>query len=365
MTDTVTSIKNEFPVWYSDVSIDADETVRSFRLGGIAKLTGSADRGLVECLIRAVFDVDKQKPSESSLNQVREVFKALDPAFDAVNSVKEMQVLAAATLVNLFNESDTLGDIAALSVTTASLNGSRKLDLPMDLLSLAENALDKLSVEERRRPDLSTFSNAISVELGDGLVTTEEDEAAETIDANDLASFATEIRSSLESLSERQASVASALSQFIKVQDEELQVLWWYIGGRSNALDCNFDQITQPARPLIFGKELADETFILPGLRTVQPLMARAGIKEDSKLSIPDMVTGTKTDWLTTVMNDDVPSPVTQPLHFAISRRLEVDDKSSWVDGWAGITGINANKKISALKLGELFYREQLLRQFS
>ena len=142
-------------------------------------------------------------------------------------------------------------------------------------------------------------------------------------------------------------------------------MLWWFLGGRSNDLNCEFAEIPPAAQPLVLGKELADETYILPGLRTVRPLMARAGLNEKTKLSLPDVINGAPVGWLKQRMDDSSPSPVTQPIHFAISRRLEVEDEKSWVQAWAGTSGIKATQKFNVLELGELFYREQLLRQFS
>lgn len=365
MTETVSNLTTEFPIWYRDVSINADGELRSLRLEGIGLLTEEADRELVEGLVRIVFGIDRQPPSQGVLDRVHQGFKVKDPTFDPGSAAREIQVLAGAVLVNMFGISDRLAHIAALSVTTASIDNIRKPDLPMDLVALAEKALNNQSVEARERPDLSDYQKTLTLKIGDGLNAKAEGEEGDAVDAGDLLILAKEIRTALRNIMTRQTKMVGSLEQFIKVQDEELQVLWWYLGGRSNALNCDFSEVPPPSQPLVFGKELADETYILPGLRTIRPLMARAGLKENSKLTIPDMINGTAIDWMKTLMEDNAPSPVTQPLHFAIARRLEVDDDKSWIDAWAGMTGTKASLKIEALKLGELFYREQLLRQFS
>lgn len=257
-----------------------------------------------------------------------------------------------------------MGDFAALSVTTASVNKTRKLNLPMDLVAQAEVALDQRSVEARERPDISEYQKPMSFRIGEGLDTKADEEVAIQIDASHLSELAKEVKTALRSVASRQTRMVGSLEKFITVQDEELQVLWWFLGGRSLELDCDFDELAAAVMPLALGKELANETYILPGLRSVRPLMARAGLTDESKLSIPNMINGADTKWLATLVEGTSPSPVTQPLHFAISRRLEVDDEKTWIDSCAKIIAVKPTEKIAALALGELFYREQLLRQF-
>lgn len=364
MTEDVSNLTAQFPIWYREVSIDADDACRSLRLEAINALTYDADRDLVEGVIRIAFDIERQGSSQATLDRVHQCFKEKDQTFDPGSAKREVQVLAAAILINMFNQSNRMGDLAALSVTTASINETRKPNLPMDLAALAEHALDQRSVEARERPDLCNYQKAMSFKIGDGLGAKADEKVAETIDASDLLALAKEVQSALQSVETRQTDVLGSLERFIKVQDEELQVLWWFLGGRSVELDCDFAELSEEVMPLALGKELADETYILPGLRSIRPLMARAGLTDKLKLSIPNMINGADTGWLATLVEDSSPSPVTQPLHFAISRKLEVDDEKSWIDPWAKITVIKATEKFAALTLGELFYREQLLRQF-
>lgn len=365
MTETTLNLTDNFPIWYRDVSIDADDTLRSARLEGVKQLTEEADRDLIEGLVRIAFGVNRQEPAQAALDRIHKSFKDTDPTFDVATSTREVQVLAGAALVDLFAGSNHMGDIAALSVSTASVDTARKLDLPMDLKSLADLTLNNRSVDTRERPDLREFSKTPTFKIGDGLVPKAEGEEEKPVDASHLLNLAKEMRAALRSVSTRQTDTVKALAQFIKVQDEELQVLWWFLGGRSIDLECDFDAIPTAAKPLVFGKELADETYVLPGLRTVRPLMARAGLEDKETLSIPDAINGADPNWLKRVIGEKPTSTITQPLHFAIERRLEVDDEKSWIEAWAAMTGIKAKQKLGSLALAELFYREQLLRQFT
>ena len=366
MTANIPSLATDFPIWYRDVSVETDEARQSLRIAGIRSLANSADRDIVEGLVRLAFSIDRQTPSSSVLDRISQGFQREDPAFDPTDCVRELQVLAGACLVEIFGSHEyEMRDFAALSVSTAYLGKARKTELPMDLATIANLALDQCSVEARIRPDLREFKKITKFKVGEKYAAPAEGEEAVAVNASDLATLSIEIQAALKGIGLRQIRMVNSLEQFIRVQDEELQVLWWSLGGRSTDLDSDFSAVPASAQPLIFSKEIADQTYILPGFRTVRPLMARAGLSEKAKLSLPEIVNGSPVEWLKGLMDDAQPSPVTQPLHFAIFRRLEVKDDKSWIEAWSDISGIEATQKFGVMDLGEIFYREQLLRQFS
>lgn len=364
MTDAVATLEREFPVWYKEVAIEADDPRRANRLEAIKQLAKDADKNLIEGLVRLAFCIDRQAPSSELVERVHESIRKNDSTFDASNSAREVQIIAGSCLVKIFSSTGITGDIAALSVTTASLGGARKPNLPMDLVALAKDALDRRSVSARTRPEIGEYSKTPNIKIGESWTSKTETEEIDDVDAADFATLAKEIQTAVRTITTQNARMVNSLEQFIKVQDEELQLLWWSIGGRSQDLDRDFSEIAASAQPLVLGKELADETYIPPGLRTVRALLARAGLREETKLTIPEVVNGSPRDWLARLTSDWVPSPVTQPIHFAIQRSLEVDDDKTWVDGWAGSSGLKGNKKLDVLTIGELVYREQLLYQF-
>jgi hypothetical protein len=77
--------------------------------------------------------------------------------------------------------------------------------------------------------------------------------------------------------------------------------------------------------------------------------MARAGLEDKKTLSIPDAINGADPTWLKRIVGEKSPSTITQPLHFAIERRLEVEDEKSWIEAWAAMTGIKAKQKLGAV----------------
>ena len=90
-------------------------------------------------------------------------------------------------------------------------------------------------------------------------------------------------------------------------------------------------------------------------------LQKRAGIKVSKKLTIAEAVNACDTNWLRLLMGDAEPSPATAPVLFAIKRRIETDDQTSWVAGWAATTGINSDEELPGIALGRQFYHERLV----
>lgn len=278
---------------------------------------------------------------------------------------RELQVLAGASLAALMNKGDSTGAEAALAVTTTSLAGVRKPDLPMDLHVLAEGAIDQISETNRKRPNLAshTSTDAPKVDFEKAAAKVKAEPNAEGFSqAFALAAEAT--RPVFVEMARRQANAVRAMDHFLRVQDEELQMLWWLTGQRSFDLDCTLNAVPSEVQPLVFAKELADSTEFLPGPASVKALLSRAGLKDRKKIALSTAINTADASWLQKFMPEGEPSPVSTPIHFGIKRQIETGAGDAWVAGWAAAVGVAANFAVSSLTLGLLFYRERLLLLF-
>ena len=141
-------------------------------------------------------------------------------------------------------------------------------------------------------------------------------------------------------------------------------MLWWLVGQRSFDYYCAFEDVPGEAQPLVFASELADETNFLPGPPSIAGILSRAGLKEGKMVSITRAINTAKPEWLKDALGEQEVSPVATPVHEAIKRQLETGAGDAWIAGWAASTGVDRDYKLSALTLGNLFYRERLLRRF-
>jgi len=354
----------DFARWYSAVSFGDDARRRQSRWDGLLKVVTNANREVVEALVRLAYGT-RAVPERSILQGIRQDFKDTDETFEMVGNERELQVLAGACLAVLMEDScEEEGSAAALAVTTAALGRARTLDLPMDLVDMAESAIVRRANENRERPsigDLSSDPPKFDFEKSSAKVreTPNWDGVAEG-----FALAADAVRTAMRTLAARQTTALSAAEAFIRVQDEELQMLWWLMGGRCNDYDSTFDGIPVEVQSFVFGDDLADATTVLPGPSSIRAILSRAGLKERKKISVVAAVNAPKTVWLKSLMNGAEVSSVSTPLHFAIQRQLETGAGDAWVAGWAASTGIDATHSLPSLTLGELFYRERLLILF-
>lgn len=353
----------DFARWYESVNLGDNTARRQGRWEGVLAVVDNAEQETVEALLRLAYGT-RQPPLQSTVQTIRQHFKAADETFEMSGNDRELQVLSGACLAVLMEDpSAGVAEAAALAVTTAALGTGRKANIPMDLASLGERAIDLLSETNRKRPSLAISSAPPKFDFEKSTTkVTEQPDWTGVAQAFALA--AESIRTAFGILATRQAQVINATERFIKVQDEELQMLWWLTGQRSEVYDCAFDTVPTDAQPLVFASELADATGFLPGPRSVKAILSRTGLKERKRVSITAAVNAPPPEWLQALVEDIDPSPVSTPLHYAIKRQLEIGSGDAWVAAWASATGINAEHTLPRLTLGELFYRERLLILF-
>ena len=358
----VVPIHRDFGRWYRELESVIDETRLQARWAGVEAVARSADGDDLEALIRLVFR-SRLAAAPASVQKIREAFTDADGTFEAYGNDREMEILAGACLVALMDGGNSVGGAAALAITTACLSGARQPSTPMDLSVLAESAIDSIAEADRQRPDLvdGEPSKPLRLNLSKAVEKINEQQSWQAVaDAFRLA--ATDVRAALKVAFERQSDILQAVNRFIRIQDEELQMLWWLTGQRSWDYDCSFNDVPVHARPLVLAKELADSTEFPPGPPSVIGLLSRAGLGSHELLTVPEVINAAKSGWLAQIVGEDDPSPVSTPIHFAIKRQLETGSGDSWVPGWAAAAEVSADHAVSSLQLGVLFYRERLLR---
>ncbi len=366
MVDASSSAVNaEFARWYRATDFGDDPQRYERRQVGVIRLASEATRSDVEALVQLIFRI-RQPPSHAALDRILKPFREADSAFDAASNNREAEILAGAALHVMMINGGNSGGVAALAVTTAGLGGGRLTDLPVDLVAAAEAAIPAVADGIRQRPDLARYKLDEPPALKFDKAAAKVREAANQWEnialAFDLAAGAA--HAVMEAIAKRNAAAVADVGDFIAIQDEELQMLWWLVGERSWDLDRAFTAVPVDAQPLIFGKELASLTEFPPGPRSVKSLLSRAGLKDRKRLSIPAAVNACPSEWLGPLVSEDDPSPVIHPLHFAIKRKLETGEDRAWIENWAAVTGVDAGHTLGQLTAGTLFYRERLLAPF-
>jgi len=361
--EKVLPMSPEFGRWYRAVDMGDDQERLQRRWHGVSNLVKQFDGLTTETMIALAFRT--KRPIAESVNKVRQAFKAADENFQLQQNDRELEILCGASLAALFDQGSAAAAYAALAVTTASLGGARKPDLPIDLVGLAERTIAAIAEKRRKRPNLSAARDAKApqVSFEESSETVKQKWNAEGV-AEAFGSAAEAADAAVAELTAQFRFVVRSVSSFVAIQDEELQMLWWLFGARSSDLDCSFNRIPADAQPFVLAAELAKMTTILPGPASAKAMLSRAGVKEGEDITVPDAVNGCDAAWLEALLKASEPSPVTQPLHFAIRRKLETGDATAWVANWAAVAGIDAQRSLPRLSLATYFYRERLLSEF-
>ncbi|SFB61055.1 GTPase-associated system all-helical protein GASH [Azotobacter beijerinckii] len=358
----VLPMHEDFARWYGEVSLDNDQVRRQARWEGISIIVRDADWNMVETLLRLAY---RGRPAPATVLAIRQAFKSADDTFEMSGNDRELQVLAGACLAVLMEQDEDAGAAAALAVTTAGLGGARKPGLPMDLAVLGEAAITHWGDVNRKRPSVAAYTpiGLPKFDFAKAATKVSEESSWESVSAA-FTLAADSAGAAMNQLAQRQANAVRTIEHFVRVQDEELQMLWWLMGQRSSVYDCAFDAVPADVQPLVFASELANSTKFLPGPPSIKAILSRAGLKERKKVSITAAVNAADSDWLQELLGEADPSPISTPLHAAIKRQLDTGAGEAWIAGWAASTGCSATSTLSGLALGNFFYRERLLLLF-
>ena len=347
----------DFPKLFSEISTDGAQ--RALRWTGVEAFTGVYTKPRVEMLARLAFDTKppagghQQEDLATALSAFQKAFSEADPAIE--QGKRQDQILSAAALMHYFKTNSR----AAMVVTTTACGGARKAQMPIDLVTAAENALSLLAAKRRTRPDLSKVK-VETPEMEYELDFSQAQPNSPTTFQSVFDQMASAVDQALADLVAKFNKSTELLVDAGKKADEELDMLSWVFGQRARLPDQAFAEVPANQKPLVFARDLASLTTIYPGPNSVPALLSRAGVKSTGKLSIVDAVNAVSDGWTAAVLKDRSPSPATTPIHFALTKRQETGAGDGWTAGWSAITGIESGAVLPPIALAELFYREIL-----
>lgn len=342
-------------MWYSSMQLGSGADIQPGRWGQVQSVAKAPSAAELVSLVGLAFNL---KQPEASKTAIRTKFSNEAPApGDA-----ELAMLAASSLaVAIQGRSATAAKAAALVVATTAA-GQRAPELAVPLVGMAEQALLDLAETTRQRPQPLLNKPAPVVSVKGAL------EANPDFDQTNVHavfnSLAQEFNKALQEVVNRQKLFEAAVQGHIKVQDEELDVLWWLHGGYSELANVPFGELPSAQRPLVLAAELSDFATVLPGPPSLAALFTRAGVESSAMISVEAAVDALPVPLLQTLLREsDHPkvSPATTPILEAVRRRLEIDGQNGWTVGWASVTGLAHKQELSALKFAQSAFLEFLL----
>lgn len=351
-------MQQQFGSWYSSMSFQTEPEAVQNRWAGVSSVAKTPSKDQLSLLARLAFRL--------KINLGAREVTALRGTLSGGGTVppdEELHLLAASVLaVAMDIESAKLGPMPALTVACVSCAGLRPLEQPMDLIGMAESALQKLADTERRRPTLEQgrlqTPTTEAIDAATAKAVSEEDwsTAFESL-------FAITNRA-LEKMASRQRSFEIATQRYVSVQDEELDMLWWLQGGHSFHAGEDFPEVPVERRPLMMSYELATLTKVLPGPPAIEALLTRTGVLNEPKQSITAAIQDMPAAWLQSIAESvdagTVSANIT-PILFGIVRRHEAGGTDEWIGPWATATSIARDVELDPVKLALAAYREFVL----
>lgn len=347
--------------WLAEFNFpNADSTVVS-RIQDLERWASAATIDDIANLIALVIKLPKDVPPQSFTDKMRGEFRKSDPEFPAYGNDREMEVLAGMMLYSIMTAAGPNAALCALSVLSASAGGARAFNLPAALP--VELVLNKLSELGSQRPDFTKVAaTKEAVTVPPAIATLElEIEALRKC----LLAIVTNTQTALSRLAQRADKALSDADRFLRQQDEELQILWWYVGRRSHFFNRDIDDIPSPAHPFVFAIDLAEYISILPGPVSIQALLSRAGLRDNNPQPLTELLAEVEPAFLQPMVNQMPISPVTHPLHFAIERKLEHSTGDGWKQAWGHRTKLTDTLTLTPHALALQLYRERLLLKWA
>lgn len=345
----------EFAIWYSSMLLGTETDTQQMRWSQVQAVAKAPSAAELVSLVSLAF---KLKQPEADKAAIRTKFShEVPPPGDA-----ELAMLAASSLaVAIQGRSATAAKAAALVVATTAA-GQRIPELSVPLVVMAEQALSNLAESSRQRPPPLLNRAAPMVNVKAAL------EANPVFDQTNVHvvfnTLAQELNKALQEVVNRQKSFETAVQGHIKVQDEELDVLWWLHGGYSELANVPFGELPSAQRPLVLASELSNFATVLPGPPSLAALFTRAGVESSTTISVEAAVDALPVPLLQALLREsDHPkiSPATTPILEAVRRRLEINGQNGWTVGWDSVTGLAHKQELSALKFAQSAFLEFLL----
>lgn len=349
-----------FPDWYQPVTFGHDRGTIALRWAGIEGFLKEATTSAMLDLVRFVFFL--RTSTNDTLSEVRGQFNAADPTFKTAGNDQELRILAGSILASVcLDMNSEHGEIIALAILTTSACQSRKLELSFDLIGMAIARVKFDAINARKRPQfekLKIFTHKEAFEkAGTQLLL--------AWNANGAAEAIKSVGSATEALVDSvQQAVRIKFDQIhalLEIQDEELQLVWWLVGGWSFMWGCNFKDIPAKARPILLSFEAARMTVLTTEMPSLNAIFLRLGIGQNLRLSIPIAVNSCSADHLKNLAPKKSPCPFLFPLTNAIFRASETAGGKTWIDAWENTASVQNSSQIDSLELAIQFYREQKL----
>lgn len=355
----------QFPDWYREVDLDPEPEVIDRRAKGIDAVIESLSKEDALELVRLMYDFPLTNKYRETFSQK---FRSVDTSFPMKDNARELEVLAASTVAQLYEENGGVADLAIFATLCGSFLVGDMRPPASEILKIAQNKLISHAAEQRQTSSLSELEQT-SFDLEKQIT-----QLADKCQNNNL-------KQASDPLSDLLRNITTACAQFeesvrevnvqmqrqIQLFSEETNILWWVIGESSHDLECGMDQFQVGAACVIAGKELGDLVLKVPGPTSAKALLHRmvASIDEElpDTIDIRSGICACPRHWRKDEFDEDIIDTVGAlcPIHCAVKTSLKTDANDDWWPVYTKLTGAESSCAKKPLEVALQTYRERLM----
>ncbi|WP_061209306.1 GTPase-associated system all-helical protein GASH [Leptospira borgpetersenii] len=358
---------------YKLAGLNPGPEIINLRKDSFDKILSELNNAKIIQLVRMYFGF----PATSDFDWFRNGFAEMDSSFTLIENQNEATVLAAALLRSAMDKFP----LTSLALVCGSVGGIRKTKIQISLLEEAKQALQMHSIKKREKLDIDL---KIIKPSGKSKFPT-------SIDAMPNASDWPKFVESLKLLNSESAEAnrvlgvqVSGILQLLITEGiflkEEINILWWHIGGYSSILENPYSELSINLGIPLAGLELADLSQSLTGPVSAPALLHRTllGIKKvkptkkttstKETVSIKEIVNEFPMEKYSKLgLNDIIKNyPELCPVLYGFYKCFEIGDQTAWGTSYKRDTHLDSQSSLAPLDLAIQVYRERLiLRELS
>jgi len=295
----------------------------------------------------------------------RDAFGETDPSFSLIDNAREASVLAAGLLEVAAHDGNVY---AALATLTTAAGGLRQPPVRPDLIDAMRIVIQEKAVSARHQApaDLSKITQPATSKIAAELTT-----VAGTPDLQKVSTLLKQVSEDAyditKTLASQVVSVVEPLAAQVLMLREEVEMLWWYIGGWSRLLDKPFAELELGLAAVLAGVDMADMSRSATGPVSApaifQRTLAEGRQAKTVKIALKDTIDALPQDQLDRLELPDTLGAVPEicPVLTAFAKAKEIGTGTAWDASFAKATGLMAGSALAPLELAMQAYRERLL----
>lgn len=297
----------------------------------------------------------------------RDAFLAADPSFSLFDNAREASVLAAGLLDAAANDGKIY---AALATITTAACGHRQPPVRLDLIDLMRFAILERAVSTRQNPPINTNQIKLPAATKLSADLTALNQAPEIAKASALLKqVSEESAETTQTLTRQVFAVVQPLAAQVLTLREEVEMLWWYIGGCCRAFDKPFADFELGLAAVLAGIDMAEMSRSSAGPAAAAAILQRilsVGRNSNSdKVTVRQAVDALPQDQIDSLKLPRILDalPDICPVLTAYAKAKEIGASPAWHEAYAKATGVRAEDVFAPLELAVQAFRERLLLQ--